>query len=167
MDSAGELVMFFPNSPHLPTLGDRVCYRADFHPRPYTVTFSTHDRYGNLWLSLEGVDEPARVEELAWYPQKGDRVELRFSTYVNWLQARFTECMEQGQRDRLEAVKAAMKKSQHYRTGDLVQVDGPWVKIRFGAAGDEVVPISCIAVTERKQVEAQQISIFDAMREAA
>ena len=141
--------MFFPSSPHLPTLGDRVCFRADFHPRPYTVTFSTEDIYGNLWLSLDGLADPARVEELAWYPAVGDRVELRFSTYTNWLMARFNDAIEWGHRDRLEVVKAALKKSQHYRTGDLVQVDGDWVKVRFGAAGCEVVPVSCISVLHR------------------
>jgi hypothetical protein len=46
-------------------------------------------------------------------------------------------------------VKAALKKSQHYRTGDLVQVDGDWVEVQFGAAGCEVVPISCVSVLAR------------------
>ena len=62
--------MFFPNSPHLPTVCDVVCFRHQH--QPYNVALHSPDR---TMYQLVGLDEPVRVEVLAWYPQVGDRVE--------------------------------------------------------------------------------------------
>ena len=53
--------MFFPTSPHLPTVGDVVCIRH--HHQPYTVALHSPDR---TLYQLVGLDEQVRVETLAW-----------------------------------------------------------------------------------------------------
>ena len=144
--------MFFPKSHGLPVMGDRV--RIDHNPEPYTVGMVTPDR---TWYHLLELDEPVRVECLAWYPRVGDRVEVLFCPYFKWLQGRFGHhwsrwWAEPGERraieQTLDRIKAAMKNGVRYRVGELMKIEGDLVEVQFGNS-TEVLPMDCIAVAER------------------
>ena len=145
--------MFFPKSHGLPVMGDKV--RLDHNPEPYTVGMVTPDR---TWYHLLELDEPVRVECLAWYPRVGDRVEVLFCPYFKWLQGRFDHhwsrwWAEPGERraieQTLDRIKAAMKNGVRYRVGDLMKVEGDLVEVQFGNS-TEVLPMDCISVAKRE-----------------
>ena len=145
--------MFFPTSPHLPTVGDVVCFRHQH--QPYTVALHSPDR---TLYHLIGLDEPARVEVLAWYPTVGDRVEVLFCPYAQYLQGKFDQYLRQRYSakgsdkeaiDRtLGRIKTAMKQAQNYRTGELLRVEGELAQVKF-SGGAEVLPFHCLAVVDR------------------
>ena len=151
--------MFFPTSPHLPTVGDVVCFRH--HHQPYTVAMHSPDR---TMYQLVGLDEQVRVETMAWYPQVGDRVEVLFCPYIKYLQAKFDKwnCQWWGATaaDRpsieqtLGRIKAAMKQAQNYRTGELLRVEGELAQVKF-SGGAEVLPFICLSVVERDKQNAK------------
>ena len=151
--------MFFPTSPHIPTVGDVVCFRHQH--QPYTVALHSPDR---TLYHLIGLDEPARVEVLAWYPQAGDRVEVLFAPYITHLQRKFDKwnCQWWGATaaDRpaieqtLGRIKAAMKLAQNYRTGELLRVEGELAQVKF-SGGAEVLPFICLSVVEREKQNAK------------
>ena len=145
--------MFFPTSPHLPTVGDVVCFRHHHHP--YTVALHSPD---NTHYHLVGLDEPVRVETMAWYPQVGDRVEVLFCPLIRHLQNRFDVHNQSwyaaplGNRGEIERkmakIKWLMKWSINYRVGELLKIDGSLVQVKF-SHGEEVLPLNCIAVAEK------------------
>lgn len=144
--------MFFPKSHGLPVMGDKV--RLDHNPEPYTVGMVTPDR---TWYHLLELDEPVRVECLAWYPRVGDRVEVLFCPYFKWLQGRFDHhwsrwWAEPGERraieQTLDRIKAAMKNGVCYRVGELMKIEGDLVEVQFGNS-TEVLPMECVAVAEK------------------
>ena len=147
--------MFFPTSPQLPTVGDTVCIRH--HHTPYTVGMVTPDR---TLYHLVGLDEPARVETLAWYPQPGDRVEVLMCPYIQYLSGKFDQHNQRwwaavpGDKPAIEqtlnAIKAAMKRANNYRMGELLRVEGALAQVRFGNE-PEVLPFECLSVVERIQ----------------
>ena len=151
--------MFFPTSPHLPTVGDVVCFRH--HHQPYTVALHSHDR---TMYQLVDLDEPARVETLAWYPTVGDRVEVLFCPFIKYLEAKFDKwnCQWWGataaERPAIEQtlvrIKAAMKQAQNYRTGELLRVEGELAQVKF-SGGAEVLPFVCLAVVDREKENAK------------
>lgn len=145
--------MFFPKSPNLPTVGDTVCFR--YCHEPYQVGMVSPD---NTLYHLVGLDEPVRVETLAWYPQVGDTVEVLFYAHLRYLEGKFAKYNAQywttPPQDRapiqrtMEAIKGGMKKATNYRTGKLLRIDRGLVQIEF-PGGPEVLPFHCIAVVSR------------------
>jgi hypothetical protein len=145
--------MFFPTTPSLPTVGDTVCFRHCHDP--YTVGMVSPD---NTLYHLVGLDEPVRVETLAWYPAVGDRVEVLFCAHLRYLESKFNDYHtrywlapphERAPIERTMAkIKAAMRKAINYRTGDLLRIDGALVQVAF-PGGAEVLPFDCIAVISR------------------
>jgi hypothetical protein len=142
--------MLFPSTPHLPGPGDRVIVRTaapTYNPQPVTVALLSPD---NVWVSLVGDDEPVRIEAVNWWPQVGDRVEVLFQPYLNWLDAMLWEFTEQHHKDpagygpKIARIKERMRKGINYRTGTLEAIDDRWASV----AG-EVLPMCCIWVVER------------------
>jgi hypothetical protein len=147
--------MFFPRSPNLPTVGDTVCFR--YCHEPYTVGMVSPD---NTLYHLISIDEPVRVETLAWYPQVGDTVEVLFAPHLKYLESKFATYNAQywatPPQDRapiqrtMEAIKNAMKKAINYRTGKLLRIDRGLVQVEF-PSGAEVMPLECIATVSREK----------------
>ena len=146
--------MFFPKSPNLPTVGDVVCIR--YTHTPYTVALISPD---NTLYHLVGMDEPVRLETLAWYPQVGDVVEVLFCPYIRYLEGKLAEYnrrywttppQNRAPIERtIETIKKAMKKAVNYRTGKLLRVDRGLVQVEFPGNSLEVLPFHCIAVVSR------------------
>jgi len=156
--------MFFPNSHHLPTTGDIVTFRHGH--TPYTVALHSPDR---TLYHLVGIDEPQRVETLAWYPSVGDRVEVLFCPYLRHCQKRFAFHQanwwnsigddRNEHQGKMDAAKEAMKWSRGWRAGVLKQVVGGNATVQF-SDGDRVLPFDCISVVtiepEKKEEEKEQ-----------
>ena len=147
--------MFFPTSPHLPRMADRVCLRHQH--TPYTVGMVSPD---NALYYLEGLDEPVRVETIAWYPIPGHDVEVLFCPYIRHLQERFNywqlqwlqaaPCDRPEAEKKLGAIKLEMRWAIQYRVGELMRVDGDLALVRF-PGGDKVLPFNCLSVVVNKE----------------
>lgn len=153
--------MLFPDSPKLPGPGDRVIIQGHgniYNPQPFTVALLSPDKQ---WVSLVETHEPARIETINWWPQVGDRVELLFCPYLNWLEAVLKECGEQRHTDpadyeaKMTRVKKRIRAGLNYRTGLLISVDDRWANVQFSPATEdspateEVIPFCCIGVLGR------------------
>ena len=148
--------MFHPNSSHLPARGDIVCCRPT--SAPATVEGTNTDRYGNVWVQLQGHNDPVRVECLNWYPRRGDRIEILMCQYIRWLDEMINEFQFWANvepvryrhwADKIERTRLRQqRKGTLYRVGTVTAMDANMAQVQLTNEA-EVMPIECIAVVER------------------
>jgi hypothetical protein len=147
--------MLFPSTPHLPGPGDRVIIRTaapSYNPQPATVALLSSD---NVWVSLVGEPDPVRIEAVNWWPQVGDKVEVLFPVYINWVSAMLQEFIENHWRNpddygpKITRIKKRLKTGMAYRSGELTAMDDRWANVQFSQASSEVMPMCCVWVIQR------------------